>query len=367
VRTSTNAQFDRLVFDLGPNPVDASAIRGDRYVVELQASPPSLDLGTQGKLSKLGVKIEKASSGTRVDVDRRGREVRVFKLAGASNSGDRIVLDIAKAGTSSLPIPPDAGRVPERTQSASAMGSSMGGGSAPVLGGGSSSSGGKVVLGGGSSSSGGKVVLGGGSPAPTGGKVVLGGGSPAPTGGKVVLGGGSPAPTGGKVVLGGGSSAPTSGKVVLGETPSVATGTRSPSRGGSAGGEEVWVSVRAIDFEGVAGEAPSRDDLLNLELNVSVADNGDLVAPRTDLPVQTVTLRGLTSDERRQSRIGGSLLQQIVERIADEYEERGKYGTRIDISKRDLERLINDQDGRLVIKISEAADAGSGSGSGVSG
>jgi len=150
--------------------------------------------------------------------------------------------------------------------------------------------------------------------------------------------------------------------VLGGSPPSVgsAPARRTPPPSGSTGGEEVWVSVSAIDFEGVAGEAPSRDDLLNLELNVSVADNGDLVAPRTDLPVQTVTLRGLTGDDRNRGRIGGSLLQQIVERIADEYEERGKYGTRIDISKRDLERLLSERDGRLVIRISEASDSGSG-------
>jgi hypothetical protein len=330
VRTSTNPQFDRLVFDLGPNPVDASAVRGDRYLVEFQASPPSLDFGTEDKLSALGVKIERGGAGTRVAIDRRGREVRVFKLGGGSGSSGRVVLDIAKAGTSSLPIPADAGRIPERTDTAS-------GGAVPVLGGSSAAprSGSVPVLGGGDSPaprSGGVPVLGGDPPRAASNS---GSGSGVP-----VLGGELP-----KVSLGGGTTAPR--------------GNAAPSRAGG-GGEEVWVSVRAIDFEGVAGEAPSRDDLLNLELNVSVSDNGDLVAPRTDLPVQTVTLRGLTSDDRRQSRIGGSLLQQIVERIADEYEERGKYGTRIDISKRDLERLINDQDGRLVIKISEASEAGSG-------
>ncbi len=293
VRTSTNPQFDRLVFDLGPTPVDVSATDGDRYLVEFQGTPPTVDSNTQTKLSSLGVSIDRAGAGTIVAVDRRGRSVQVFKLPGANaTSSGRVILDIAKGG-SALSIPPDAQTVPTRTAVAAAPSTPAPAPSAPAA-------------------------------------------APAPQ--PLVLGGDPPAPV---------AAAPS--------TPAPPAGS-----GSAASNEEVWVSVRAIDFEGVSSEAPSRDDLLNLELNVSVAENGDLVAPRTDLPVQTLTLRSLTSDERQKGRIGGSLLQQIVERIADEYEERGKYGTRIDISKRDLERLLKDQDGRLVIRISEASESGSG-------
>jgi hypothetical protein len=242
------------------------------------------------------VSIGSGGSGTNVAIDRRGRNVQVFKLAGsnASSSG-RVIVDISKGG-SALSVPPDAQGVPVRTGNLAAA-----------------------------------------TPAPA---------TPPPAAEPAVQ----------PLVLGGDATPAVS------TAPPTSAPAPTPSAPGTgSGSEEVWVSVRAIDFEGVSSEAPSRDDLLNLELNVSVAQNGDLVAPRTDLPVQTLTLRNLTSDERQKGRIGGSLLQQIVERIADEYEERGKYGTRIDISKRDLERLLKDQDGRLVIRISEASGSGSGS------
>ena len=291
VRLGGDAQYDRLVFVLSSASADVYSVEGDRYLVEFQASPPSLDFKTEDKLSKLGVKVERSSDGTRVAIDRRGRNVQVFKLPPAdASSGPRVVLDISK-GAQALSIPADAERVPARAAQQPAP-------QIPVL---------------------------GGDPPQTASIE-----TPAPT------------PSG----------------VDVAATPTTPTPSTPPS---DPGREEVWVSVRAIDFEGVSAESPSRDDLLNLELNVSVAENGDLVAPRTDLPVQTVTLRALTGDERQKGRVGGSLLQQIVERIADEYEERGKYGTRIDISKRDLERLLKDQDGRLVIRISEPSDAGASS------
>jgi hypothetical protein len=284
VRLGGTPQYDRLVFVLSSSSADVYSVEGDRYLVEFQASPPSLDFKTEDKLSGLGVKLERSNDGTRVAIDRRGRNVQVFKLPPAdATSGPRVVLDISK-GAQALSIPGDAERVPARAaQQAPAV---------PVL-----------------------------------------GGDPPQTAS---------------------IDTPTPTPPDVATAPSTATPPSDPGR------EEVWVSVRAIDFEGVTSEAPSRDDLLNLELSVSVAENGDLVAPRTDLPVQTVTLRALTG-ERQSGRVGGSLLQQIVERIADEYEERGKYGTRIDISKRDLERLLKDQDGRLVIRISEPSDAGASS------
>jgi hypothetical protein len=296
VRLGGDAQYDRLVFVLSSASADVYSVEGDRYLVEFQASPPSLDFKTEDKLSKLGVKLERSSDGTRVAIDRRGRNVQVFKLPPAdASSGPRVVLDISK-GAQALSIPADAERVPARAAAAPPSQA---------------------------------------APAP---QIPVLGGDPPQTASIE-----TPAPT-------------PSGVDVAANPPS--TPSTPPS---DPGREEVWVSVRAIDFEGVSSEAPSRDDLLNLELNVSVAENGDLVAPRTDLPVQTVTLRALTGDERQKGRVGGSLLQQIVERIADEYEERGKYGTRIDISKRDLERLLKDQDGRLVIRISEPSDAGASS------
>jgi hypothetical protein len=293
VRVGGDAQYDRLVFVLSSTSADVYSVEGDRYLVELQANPPSLDFKTEDKLSKLGVRVERSNDGTRVAIDRRGRNVQVFKLPPAdASSGPRVVLDISK-GAQALSIPADAERVPARAAQQAAPAPQV-----PVL---------------------------GGDP-PQAATIE----TPTPT------------PSGVDVAANQSNLQP-------------ATPPSDPGR------EEVWVSVRAIDFEGVASEAPSRDDLLNLELNVSVAENGDLVAPRTDLPVQTVTLRALTGDERQKGRVGGSLLQQIVERIADEYEERGKYGTRIDISKRDLERLLKDQDGRLVIRISEPSDAGASS------
>jgi hypothetical protein len=294
VRLGGTGEYDRLVFVLSSSSADVYSVEGDRYLVEFQANPPSLDFKTEDKLSKLGVKLERSSDGTRVAIDRRGRNVQVFKLPPAdASSGPRVVLDISK-GAQALSVPADAERVPARAATTTTP-------PAPEI-----------------------PVLGGDPPQTASIE------TPTPT------------PSGVDVA----SNAPT---------PSPSTPPSDPGR------EEVWVSVRAIDFEGVSSEAPSRDDLLNLELNVSVAENGDLVAPRTDLPVQTVTLRALTGDERQKGRVGGSLLQQIVERIADEYEERGKYGTRIDISKRDLERLLKDQDGRLVIRISEPSDAGASS------
>jgi hypothetical protein len=320
VRVGGTPQYDRLVFVLGTAGADVYSVDGDRYVVEFTANPPAVDFATQDKLTKIGVAIERASNGTRVSVDRRGRNVAVFKLPAAdATSGPRVVLDVAKAGQA-LSVPADAERVAVRAAAPSAP----------------------------------SVATAPPTPAPAPAPAIE---TPRP----------SESPIGGEIgpVVGSGLPSPggpyDKGQQIAGLTPSTPSGSSSPAP--SAGPEEVWVSVRAIDFEGVISEAPSRDDLLNLELNVSVAENGDLVAPRTDLPVQTVTLRALTGDgaAAQKGRVGGSLLQQIVERIADEYEERGKYGTRIDISKRDLERLLKDQDGRLVIRISEPSDAGANS------
>jgi hypothetical protein len=295
VRLGGTADYDRLVFDLGPVAADVYSVAGDRYLVEFQAAPPTVDAKTKSKLGALGVKIERTGAGTRVAVDRRGRSVQVFRLGGSGGSGDRVVLDISKQSGMALSMPTDAQRVPERAGTATASTEPSRASSKPM----------------------------------------------AKTSGPAEQ---APLPR-----VGAG----------LEELPTYPeTAAKAPAPANAASPEEVLVNVRAIDFEGLASEAPSRDDLLNLSLNVGVAENGDLVAPRTDLPVQTLTLRALTGDDRQKGRVGGSLLQQIVERIADEYEERGKYGTRIDISKRDLERLLKEQDGRLVIRISEPAEAG---------
>jgi hypothetical protein len=304
VRLGGGGDYDRLVFDLGRGPIDVYTVEGDRYTLAFEATPPSVGVDTEDKLSALGISIERSGQTTQIAVDKRGRSFRVFRLpAGDSATGDRIVMDISKKKGTTLEFPQDAQRVPERSDVAAA------------------------------------------TPRPNKPKA-----TPKPPADEPVIPGEEPKRS---VRAPEPEPEPTPREPKQRDVASNSIKPTPPSKGVQ---EEVWVKVRSIDFDGVGGEAPSRDDLLNLELNVGVADNGDLVAPRADLPLETLTLRAITSDDREKARVGGSLLQQIVERIADEYEERGKYGTRIDISKRDLERLLKDQDGRLVIRISEPSD-----------
>jgi hypothetical protein len=119
----------------------------------------------------------------------------------------------------------------------------------------------------------------------------------------------------------------------------------------------LWVRVRGIDFPDMPAGSPTRDELLELELSLAVESNGDVRAAPTGAAGQRFTLRQLTSTDRGASRLNGSVLQQIVEKIADAYAEQGKYGTRVDIEKRDLDRLVSDPNASLVIRIREGAPA----------
>jgi hypothetical protein len=120
--------------------------------------------------------------------------------------------------------------------------------------------------------------------------------------------------------------------------------------------EQVWVRVRSIDFAGIPEGSPTREELLDVELQVALGENGDLSAAPEGAPAQRLTLRELIGGERADGRVSGSVLQQIVQRIADQYAAQGRYGTRIDIQKSDLEELAADDRGELRIRI-RGADA----------
>jgi hypothetical protein len=145
---------------------------------------------------------------------------------------------------------------------------------------------------------------------------------------------------------------PTETSDSRGTTPDVQTAPRDGAGVETAlRDEDVWVRVQSIDFEGVTSASPTREELLDLELRIRVGENGDLSAAPDGAEATRLTLRELTSEERASGRVGGSVLQQIVQRIADQYAAQGKYGTRIDIQKSDLEAVTGDQPGALRIRI----------------
>jgi hypothetical protein len=113
--------------------------------------------------------------------------------------------------------------------------------------------------------------------------------------------------------------------------------------------EEVAVRVGSIEFDGLPAGAPSADELLELDVAVAQNESGDLQGASAP-SAQRLRLRELAGGETA-PRLDGSLLQAIVERIADEYAARGRYGTRIGIQKRALQELVDGRTAALHIQI----------------
>lgn len=296
LRLSKNADFDRIVLDLGLDYVDAEqSTNNDEFVVELSAPKPELSLPDEDRLADLRVYFERApGGGSRLVVDRAGRKVRVFRLEGdrRERKGDRIVLDVGRRGGGPLTIPGDAGVIPER------------GGSA-------------------------ERVARRPEPTPT---------PEPPRRAEPPRRERTPEP---EVTR---ASPPK-----IGFDDNYTPGEEAPPD------EDVWVLVRAIEIEGVKN-SPSLDELRDLKLAVSPFADG-YVAPRADRPVQRIPLGGLTGDDRNGRRLSGSVLQLIVETIAAAYARNEKLGTKVDIRRTDLDQLFEpDSDGRLVIRVRESND-----------
>jgi hypothetical protein len=302
VRIGSHGGYDRLVFELGASPVDVYEAGGSSSQIEFTAAPPVLSRGTEQNLSALGVTIAATMRGTSVAVARDGRPWVAFRLrssAPGSDQNDRIVLDLGRGSTEPR-VPQGAEALPVRSARAATSPESAE--------------------------------------------------SPSPA---------LPSPSLPGASLPGASLpvAPVPG-APLPQVESAQEAARVPQVPVAAVLEEsVWVRVSSVDFEGITGAAPTRDELFALEIDASVAPGGDLVAQRDGLPAQKFLLSELAVGPRANARVGGSLLQQIVERIAAVYASQQKYGTRVDIQKTDLQRLVDDRGGKLTIRIMESTDS----------
>jgi hypothetical protein len=311
VRIGRYAGHDRLVFELGALPVDVYESDGNEFQIEFRAAPPPLNRQTQARLSAMGIRIAPTQEGTSVAIERRGRSLLAFRLpsisAQAGGPSERIVIDVGRSGASL--VPPRDGQLlrlgrtaPEQAQTADDF-------EPPDL----------------------PPV----ATAPRAAPARAAAPPPPP-----------PAPV-----------EPDSARL-SGFTAAVAPPPRAAEPPASTPAprveEKVWVRFRDLLFAGLGAGPPTREDLLEIELSVSVAANGDLVAERPELPLQTMKLRDVLGSAGGGSRIGGSLLQQIVERVAGAYAEAGKLEARIDIREVDLARVANRRDGVLTINIVES-------------
>src|SRR5262245_41257206 len=115
IRLGKQPDYDRIVVDLSVDGVDATQTsNADQFILELSASKPSLSLDKENRLEDLKIYLQDSATGTRMVVEKRNRPVQVFRIVAAAGSGkgDRLVLDVGKAG-GRLTFPADAARVPE--------------------------------------------------------------------------------------------------------------------------------------------------------------------------------------------------------------------------------------------------------------
>jgi hypothetical protein len=113
--------------------------------------------------------------------------------------------------------------------------------------------------------------------------------------------------------------------------------------------EEVRVRVQGLDLVGLLANGPTRDEILDVGLSVKRTPAGDWKAAN-GTGAQKLTLRELTSPADDGTALTGSVLQQVVERIAAVYADRGLFGTRVDIRQKDVDSLI-ERAGPLVVYI----------------
>jgi hypothetical protein len=334
IRFGKQPDAERIVLDLGADPVDATqSSTDDRFVLEMAATKPQLALEKEDRLADMKIFFEDAPGGSRLVVDKANRPVQVFRILAApgSGKGDRLVVDVGRAGGRDLEIPRDAARVPVRGTAVASVKPTPAPAVEPT-------------------------------PAPEPPPVTR---TPEPP----------PAPREepkrskpeGSLLNGMEPQAKKSEPDVGAKpTPPPApvpprrelSEQQAPAPDGEK--EDVWVLVRAIEIQGVSGDAPSLQDLQELKLAVSPV-RGGYVAPRDNAPVQRLPLRALVGDDRDGRRLSGSVLQLIVETIAAEYTRNEKLGTRVDIRRADLEGLMQGGDGRLVIRVREMPARAAGS------
>jgi hypothetical protein len=340
IRFGKQPDADRIVLDLSVGSVDATqTTTADEFVLELSATRPNLSLEKENKLEDLKINLQDSSVGTRIVVERRNRPVQVFRIVAApgSGKGDRLVMDVGKAG-GRLTFPTDAARVPEGNAPPPQVAATRPVEPPPV-----------------------SAVE---PPAPPRPEPRQPAPAPAPQPREEAR-----ADRGREQNLldGMGSTqteaprprdpAPTPRPAPSEPAPA---DPKLPADEGEEKGEDVWVLVRSIDIQGVTGSAPSLEDLNELKLAVSPV-RGGFVAPRDNRPVQRLPLRALVGDDRNGRRLSGSVLQLIVETIAAEYTRNEKLGTRVDIRRSDLEGLMQGGDGRLVIRVKETPARAAGS------
>ncbi len=348
IRLGKQPEFDRIVVDLSVDGVEATQTStADQFILELSASKPSLSLDKENRLEDLKIYLQDSPTGTRMVVEKRNRPVQVFRIQAApgSGKGDRLVLDVGKAG-GRLTFPADAARVPE----GSAVATPEPPKPEPV------------------------------KPEPPKPEPI----AKAPEAVKPLPPKPVESPKPGPDVAAAernlldGMGGPGQRQEARSRTEEPApapvtprndppkeklTQSEAPLPQGSDDdekGEDVWVLVRAIDIQGVTGPSPSVQDLNELKLAVSPV-RGGFVAPRDNKPVQRLPLRALVGDDRNGRRLSGSVLQLIVETIAAEYTRNEKLGTRVDIRRSDLEGLMQGGDGRLVIRVREMPARAAGS------
>ncbi len=112
VRTSSHADFDRVVLDLDrPTQVSRAALE-EAGALEVRVRAQPMQPGQQHQTlwdSRMGaVEITSSQDGVRISSAARPRVIRVFTL----DAPARVVIDLGAPGVASLDVPPDAVAVP---------------------------------------------------------------------------------------------------------------------------------------------------------------------------------------------------------------------------------------------------------------
>jgi hypothetical protein len=312
VRTSSQPDLDRIVLDLGAEPVEtAQSVGDDRVIVELAADPPVLTRAAERALAKLSGTLERTSRGTRLVVLRDDRSVRVFRLQGDAAAGraERLVVDLGPRGGGVLPIPEDAAEVPEASFSEA------------------------------------EAVLAEPQPVPrpepaAAPQTETPEVSPEPV---------RPSP---EPAVERRPSRPAPSEVATAGTQTAALAPRDSPPEAQPAARDFSVLVRDIAIEGVIDEATVAT-LAELPLPVTPVDGG-YVTPRSDAAVLRLPLRELAGTDGQGRELTNGVLSMMVETIAGAYAEAGQRGIQVRISRSSLANLLGrDSDGRLVIEIVE--------------
>ena len=300
VRTSSRPEFDRIVLDLGSDTVDAEQlVDAERIVLALGADAPQLSGATSRTLSRFGTEFVPAERGSQLVIERAGKNVRVFRLAGnpATAAGERLVIDIGPVGGEVLALPGDAAQVParlvERQQQVAA---------APP-----------------------RTA----QPAPARTAPSAPARTPTP----------SPPPA---------RTPARAAKRPAAPTP--AAKSAEVERQSSASGQEFRVLVRDISITGVDDPAVI-EALGQLTIPVTPIDGG-YIAPRRDAPVLRLPLAELAGVDGNGRTLTSDVLGMVVQTMADAYAAAGRQGVTIRIPTESLSALLAPENpGRLLIQV----------------